>query len=113
MAHAHEDASRGSDTGKRAGEHADESAEVDEGSEGARPGEIGEDAHGSGGFAQVLMGGVHAESFEVSAEDEEEAGEDGALDDCAGDGAEWVGGFGSEGCGALEADEAEEGEDDA
>ncbi len=55
---------------------------------------------------------VHAEGFEVGAEDEEETGEDGALDDGAGDSAERVGGFGAEGGGALEADEAEDGEDD-
>jgi len=95
VAHAHEHAGGSSDASEGAGEHADESAEVDEGAEDGDAGEIGEDAHGSDGLSEVLVRGVHAEGFEVGAEDEEEAGEDGALDDCARDCAEWVGGFGS------------------
>jgi hypothetical protein len=59
------------------------------------------------------MGNGHAEGFEVGAEDEEEATEDRGLDDSAGDGAEWVDGLVAESGSALEADEAEEGHDDA
>ena len=59
------------------------------------------------------MGCGHAEGLDVCAEDEEEAAEDGGLDDSAWDGAEGVDSFVAERCGALEADEAEEGQDDA
>ncbi len=61
--HAHENASRSGDAGQRAGEHADESTEVDEGAEEVDARECCESAHGRGGFAEVLVGGVHAEGF--------------------------------------------------
>ncbi len=112
LAHAHKHAGGGGDAGKGTGEHADECAEVDQGAEEVDTGEGREDAHWSGGFAKVLVHGVHAEGFEIRAKDEKEAGEDGALDDCAGDRAQWVTGFGAKRGGALEANEAEEGEDD-
>lgn len=112
VAHAHEDSGSGGDAGECAGEHADERTEVDERAEEFDAGEGGEDTHRSGRFAEILVRGVHAEGFEVGAENEEEASEDGALNDGARDGAERIGGFGAEGGGAFETDETEDREDD-
>ena len=46
VGHAHEDAGGSGDAGQGAGEHADESAEVDEWTEEDDAGEVGEDARG-------------------------------------------------------------------
>src|SRR5271156_999257 len=51
---------------------------------------------------------MHAEGFEIGAEDEEEAAEESALNDRARDGSKRIDCLGAQGGGALEADEAEE-----
>ena len=51
LGHAHEDACGGGDAGQGAGEHADESAEVNERTEEVDPSQIGQGTHGRGGVA--------------------------------------------------------------
>jgi len=113
MGHQQEHAAGGGHAPQDAGEDADERADVDERAEDGDADLLGQEAHGRGAVAETLGGGVEAEDLGVSADDEKDAREHGALNESAGDVAEGFAGLGTEAGGALEADEAKEGEDDA
>jgi hypothetical protein len=87
VGHFEQDAGGGGDAGEGAGEHAHKGADVDERAEDGNVGEGGEGAEGGLRGAEIEVEFAEAEDFGVAAGEEEEAGEDGGLDDCAGDGA--------------------------
>ena len=111
--HEEQDAGGGDDAGQRGGEHADEDADIDDQAERGDACLRGEVMEGCGGLIEGNGGGVEAEGFAVAAEDEEGPGENGGLDDRAGNGAERVFGLGAKGGGGLKADEAEDRQHDA
>jgi hypothetical protein len=113
VGHQEENAGCGRDAGERAGEHAYEDADVNEQAKEGDAANLCEDTQRGLASAQILPDAAQAEHFGVSTCGEDGACEKGALNDRAGNCFQRIAGFGAEGGGAFESDEAEEREDEA
>ena len=108
--HPQQYARRSSDAGKHTGDHADKRAEVNGRAErrDACPG--GKQVQRARGVAEFAGFAAETKDLRVRAQYEEDAGEDGALNHSARNGAQWIARFAAEGGGAFETHKAEHGQ---